>query len=95
MFRDHGHAGLVWNQRTRAELQEALQARTLLHYRFISYPLEAGMSCADLTAEQLAPQLAVLTAPSSFLEALITACALNPGLFTSSKASSVPPGHLC
>lgn len=26
-LRDHCHAGLIWNQQTRSELREALQAR--------------------------------------------------------------------
>ena len=27
LFRDHGHAGLIWNERTRSELLEALHVR--------------------------------------------------------------------
>lgn len=30
LFRDHGHAGLIWNERTRSELLEALQ----VHHRY-------------------------------------------------------------
>lgn len=29
LFRDHGHAGLIWNERTRSELLEALHVRNL------------------------------------------------------------------
>ena len=31
-LRDHCHAGLIWNERTRSELREALQARAQEHH---------------------------------------------------------------